>query len=156
MQAIRTFYGYCLFFSLSLFVTSASAQSCGAAKSCPPTSSQACSVPPPVNQASVIGHWEGHFTYAGKLQPFQIDIRQEGDKLIAEGRLDVFRIKTSKFTTWMCRSNEIHMRLDLADQRVIKLIGTPSKGQLNGRVVYYPSPKAETVREVFALNKAVF
>ena len=115
---------------------------------------QSCSAPTPVEASSLLGTWGGYFSFDGELHPFQIDIRQGEEGLIATSSLNKINIQESAFTTWICKSNEVHMRLDLPDQRVVKMIGSPKGQQFSGRLVYYPSPESTVNREVFALKKS--
>ena len=121
-----------------------------------PTSlrAQSCPAPPPVNTTNLLGAWEGHYAFDGELYPLRVTIRKHEDGLVADGQLEQLNIPGSQFTTWLCASNELHLRLDLPDQRVVKMIGTPSDEAFSGRLVYYPSPDSPVQREVFALKKA--
>lgn len=115
---------------------------------------QSCPATPPVNTDNLVGEWEGHYALDGQLYPLQLTIHRQEDGLVAESRLQQLNIPNSRFTTWLCKSNELHLRLDLPDKRVVKMIGTPSDQNYSGRLIYYPDPNSPEKREVFALKKS--
>ena len=114
---------------------------------------QSCSAPPPVDKATLIGNWEGSFTYNNEIIPLQIQLldKNEPRQMRAITQLDALHIPKTEMDAWLCKSGELHMRVDLADNRVLKLIGTPDKGKIVGRVVYYGTDGEVAAREVFTM-----
>lgn len=134
----KFFFAYLAFSFLLSSVVTTNAQSCPAP-------------PPPKDPQSMIGSWEGHYTFSGKINHFKIDVRSEGQKLVASSNLPQMGIRGVELTTWLCKSNELHMRVDMPDGRVLKLIGSPDDNKMSGRLVY--SSPAGTDREVFTVQK---
>ena len=118
-----------------------------------PVVAQSCSAPARVDKSSLIGDWEGSFTYNNEIMPLQIKLadKNKAKQLRAFTRIDALNIPNTEMDAWICRSGELHMRVDLADNRVLKMIGTPDNGKIVGRVVYYGTDGEIAAREVFTM-----
>jgi|GEM_PF-1642884 len=118
-----------------------------------PMMAQSCSAPPPVNKAALIGDWEGSFTYNNEIIPLQIQLvdGKKKKQMKAITSISALNIPETQMDAWLCKSNELHMRVDLPDSRVLKLIGTPDKGKIVGRMVYYGTNGEIAAREVFTM-----
>lgn len=114
---------------------------------------QSCSAPPRVDKAALVGDWQGSFTFNNQIIPLQIQLtdKDQAQQLIATTKLDALNIPKTEMDAWICKSGELHMRVDLADRRVLKMIGTPDQGKIVGRIVYYGADGAVAAREVFTL-----
>lgn len=98
---------------------------------------KSCPAPPPAfEKSSLVGEWSGAYTYEGQTYDLNMSIRLNGDQLSTTATLSGHDISNGTFTTWVCRSNDLHMRMDLPDNRAVKLIGYPENGALSGRFVY--------------------
>lgn len=98
---------------------------------------QSCPAPPPAfEKSSLVGEWNGQYTHEGQQYTLNVKIRLEGEKIIATTALPDLNIPTSEFTSWVCQSNELHMRLDLPENRAVKFIGRPVNDSMNGRFVF--------------------
>lgn len=118
-----------------------------------PLMAQSCSAPPQVDKATLIGNWQGSFTYDNQIIPLQVQLvdKDEPRQLKAITKLDALNIPKTELDAWLCKSGELHMRVDLADKRVLKLIGTPDQGKIVGRIVYYGADGEVAAREVFTM-----
>ena len=118
-----------------------------------PMVAQSCSAPPRVNKATLIGEWEGNFTYNNEILPLQIKLvdKNKAKQMRAFTQIDALNIPRTEMEAWICKSGELHMRVDLADNRVLKMIGTPDNGKIVGRVVYYGTDGQIAAREVFTM-----
>ena len=114
---------------------------------------QSCPAPTPMDQKTLIGEWKGQYTYNGEIHPITIKISEKAGTLHASTSLSSLKVKTNNFETWLCESNELHMRLDMPDNRIVKLIGSPSDGKISGRLVYHPDTNDTGEREVFTVKK---
>ncbi|MBX2872891.1 MAG: hypothetical protein KTR30_12345 [Saprospiraceae bacterium] len=118
-----------------------------------PMAAQSCSAPARVDKASLIGEWEGSFTYNNEILPLQINLadKNKAKQMRAFTQIDALNIPRTEMEAWICKSGELHMRVDLADNRVLKMIGTPDNGKIVGRVVYYGTDGQIAAREVFTM-----
>lgn len=118
-----------------------------------PLVAQSCSAPPRVDKSSLIGEWEGSFTYNNEILPLQIQLldKNQARQMRAITQIKALNIPKTEMDAWLCNSGELHMRVDLADNRVLKLIGTPDNGKIVGRVVYYGTDGQIASREVFTM-----
>lgn len=118
-----------------------------------PVAAQSCSAPPRVDKSTLIGEWEGSFTYNNEIMPLQIKLadKKQAKQLRAFTEIDALNIPSTEMDAWICKSGELHMRVDLADNRVLKMIGTPDNGKIVGRVVYYGTDGQIAAREVFTM-----
>lgn len=118
-----------------------------------PLAAQSCSAPPPVNKAGLIGDWEGSFTYNNEILPLQIQLldKNQAKQMRAITQIKALNIPRTEMEAWLCKSGELHMRVDLPDNRVLKMIGTPDNGKIVGRVVYYGTDGQIAAREVFTM-----
>ncbi len=126
-----------------------------------PMLAQSCSAPPRVDKASLIGEWEGSFTYNNEIMPLLIQLtdKNQARQMRAFTQIDALNIPRTEMEAWLCKSGELHMRVDLADNRVLKMIGTPDNGKIVGRVVYYGTDGQIAAREVFTMahnNASIF
>jgi len=101
---------------------------------------QTCPPPPDLDKADIPGQWEGSYTYDGNTYDLAMQVRQVGDKLETRANLKGLDLENSSFTTWICASNEVHMRLDLEAGVAVKLVGRPDGNQWTGRFVYNDRP----------------
>ncbi len=117
------------------------------AQSCP-------APPPPIDKSSLVGAWQGNYTLEGKTYDLKLRIQEKDEKLSAMAALPDLNLPSSEFTAWICRSNELHMRLDLPENRAVKLIGKLQNGMLKGRFVYNKiSGVCGVSRERFSLSR---
>ncbi len=116
-----------------------------------PLYAQSCSAPAAVNKADLMGQWKGSFTYDNEILPLKVQLRNGGEQMEAKTAIAALNIPNSTMDAWLCKSNELHMRVDLPDQRVLKLIGTPDDGKIVGRLVYYGQDGEVAAREVFTM-----
>lgn len=118
-----------------------------------PLVAQSCSAPPRVDKSSLIGEWKGSFTYNNAILPLQIKLadKSKAKQLRAFTQIDALNIPNTEMEAWICKSGELHMRVDLPDNRVLKMIGTPDNGKIVGRVVYYGTDGQIAAREVFTM-----
>lgn len=117
------------------------------AQSCP-------APPPPFDKSSLVGEWSGSYTYEGQTYDLKVNIRLNGEKLAATTALPNLDIPSSEFMSWVCQSNELHMRLDLPENRAAKFIGRLQDGTLTGRFVFNEVPGVCTVsKDTFSLVK---
>lgn len=114
-------------------------------------SAQSCSAPAAVNKADLMGQWKGSFTYDNEILPLKVQLRNGAEQMEARTAIAALDVPNSTLDAWLCKSNELHMRVDLPDQRVLKLIGTPDDGKMVGRLVYYGRDGAVAAREVFTM-----
>lgn len=115
------------FFGLSLLMTFAAL---GAfAQSCP-------APPPAFEKSALVGDWSGTYSYDGKTYNLMARISLEGEKLYAQVTASDLKLKKADFTTWVCQSNEAHLRFDLPDGKAVKMIGRPNGDILSGRFVH--------------------
>lgn len=113
-----------------------------------------CAPPPPLNLDNLPGQWSGSYTYQGRSFDLKINFQLQEDKLQASAALPAFEIPEQEFTTWVCKSNEIHMRLDLPNNHAVKFIGVNKNGEISGRFVFNEPPNVCTVaKEKFTLKK---
>lgn len=101
---------------------------------------QTCSPPPDLDKADIPGQWKGTYTYNGNTYDLAMEVRQAGDKLETIATLEGHDLENRSFTTWLCASNEVHMRLDLEAGVAVKLVGRPDGKQWTGRFVYNDRP----------------
>ncbi len=116
---------------------------------------QSCPAPPPAfEKSSLVGEWIGSYTYEGKTYDLNVSFQMEGEKLTATSSMPDLDIPSSEFTSWVCQSNELHMRLDLPRNQAVKLIGRPNNGVLSGRFVYnQPKGVCGASKDRFTLTK---
>lgn len=115
---------------------------------------QSCPAPSPVDKSSLTGEWIGNYTYEGNTYDLKVRIQLNGEKLAARVALPDLNIPSSEFTSWVCQSNELHMRLDLPENRAAKFVGRLQNGMLTGRFVFNEVAGGCTVsKDSFSLLK---
>jgi len=101
---------------------------------------QTCPAPPDLDKAAIPGQWEGTYTYEGNTYDLIMQVRLVGDQLVTRCTVEGLDLENRTFTTWICASNEVHMRLDLEEGKAVKLVGRPDGDQWTGRFVYNDRP----------------
>lgn len=101
---------------------------------------QTCPPPSDLDKADIPGQWEGTYTYDGNTYDLAMQVRLVGDKLKTRATLEGLGLENRSFTTWLCTSNEVHMRLDLEKGVAVKLVGRPDGNRWTGRFVYNDRP----------------
>ena len=117
---------------------------------------QSCPAPPPsFEKSSLQGEWVGQYTHKGNVYGLQVNIQLKGEKLTATLALPDLNIPSSEFTSWVCQSNELHMRLDMPESKAVKFIGRHQNGKLSGRFVFNEVSGVCTVStESFSIEKS--
>lgn len=117
---------------------------------------QSCSVPPPsFEKTALVGDWSGTYRHEGTTYDLKASITLDGEKLSTQITAPTLKLKKADFTTWVCQSNEVHMRFDLPGGKAVKFIGSPDGNLLSGRFVHpEESNVCGSARDKFTMVRA--
>lgn len=117
------------------------------------TCSKVCTPPPAIDAASLVGDWSGTCTFEGKTYDVRMNFQMVEGNLAANASLPGLDLPQTEYKTWICRSNDVHLSLNLPNGKVVKFIGRPENGELTGRFVYNEANVCSPARESFSLRR---